>query len=220
MYPRVRNATTDAIAGVKRRGAEASSRFEPPPLPPPRHSPHHFSSHARIIPPRYQAMPLRHPVLAAASVALLAASAAAFAPQYGGAPALQQQQRAAASATALREGAGEEEFDISPGGTQKRIQAMVDDSPVLLFMKGSKIFPQCGFSNTAVQILQSFNIDFETVDVLADEAVRQGVKEFSQWPTIPQLYIGGEFVGGADIVQEMGLSGELQTMLDAAPKRK
>jgi len=80
--------------------------------------------------------------------------------------------------------------------TQERIQALVENHPVLLFMKGSKLFPQCGFSNTAVQILESFKIDFHTVDVLADEAVRSGVKDFSQWPTIPQLYVCGEFVGG------------------------
>ena len=84
----------------------------------------------------------------------------------------------------------------SPSGTQERIQALVDNHPVLLFMKGSRLFPQCGFSNTAVQILESFKIDFHTVDVLADEAIRSGVKEFSQWPTIPQLYVTGEFVGG------------------------
>ena len=80
--------------------------------------------------------------------------------------------------------------------TQNRIKEMVDENTVLLFMKGSKIFPQCGFSNTAVQILQSYDIDFHTVDVLSDEAIRQGVKEFSQWPTIPQLYLDGEFIGG------------------------
>jgi monothiol glutaredoxin len=78
---------------------------------------------------------------------------------------------------------------ISSGSssTQERIQALVDKYPVLLFMKGSKLFPQCGFSNTAVQILESFGIDFHTVDVLSDEAIRSGVKDFSQWPTIPAL---------------------------------
>ena len=101
-------------------------------------------------------------------------------------------------------------------GTQKRIQALVDAHPVLLFMKGSKIFPQCGFSNTAVQILQSFGIDFETVDVLADESIRQGVKDFSQWPTIPQLYVAGEFIGGSDIMIEMYQSGELGEMIEVA----
>jgi monothiol glutaredoxin len=83
-----------------------------------------------------------------------------------------------------------DEYQV-PEGTKERIQKLVDDNPVLLFMKGSKLFPQCGFSNTAVQILNSFGIPFETVDVLSDESIRQGVKEFSQWPTIPQLYVAG-----------------------------
>ena len=109
------------------------------------------------------------------------------------------------------------DFDcLHSQGTQKRIQALVDAHPVLLFMKGSKIFPQCGFSNTAVQILQSFGIDFETVDVLADESIRQGVKDFSQWPTIPQLYVAGEFIGGSDIMIEMYQSGELGEMIEVA----
>ncbi|KAL7452095.1 hypothetical protein ACHAWC_008232 [Mediolabrus comicus] len=100
--------------------------------------------------------------------------------------------------------------------TQDRIQDLVDNNPVLLFMKGSKLFPQCGFSNTACQILQSYNIDFESVDVLADEEIRQGVKIFSQWPTIPQLYVCGEFVGGSDIMIEMYQSGELGEMIEKA----
>ena len=100
--------------------------------------------------------------------------------------------------------------------TKERIQGLVDDHPVLLFMKGSKIFPQCGFSNTAVQILTSYQIDFHTVDVLADEAIRQGVKDFSQWPTIPQLYVAGEFIGGSDIMIEMYQSGELGEMIEKA----
>ena len=77
----------------------------------------------------------------------------------------------------------------TPEDTKERIQALVDNHPVLLFMKGSKLFPQCGFSNTACQILQSYDIDFHSVDVLSDQAVREGVKEFSMWPTIPQLYV-------------------------------
>lgn len=77
----------------------------------------------------------------------------------------------------------------TPEDTKERIQALVDNNPVLLFMKGSKLFPQCGFSNTACQILQSYDIDFHSVDVLSDEAIRQGVKDFSMWPTIPQLYV-------------------------------
>ena len=74
-------------------------------------------------------------------------------------------------------------------GTQERIKELVENHPVLVFMKGSKLFPQCGFSNTACQILGSFDIDFHAVDVLSDEAIRSGVKDFSQWPTIPQLYV-------------------------------
>ncbi|KAL7522427.1 hypothetical protein ACHAWX_007118 [Stephanocyclus meneghinianus] len=100
--------------------------------------------------------------------------------------------------------------------TQARIQSLVDTHPVLLFMKGSKLFPQCGFSNTACQILQSYNIDFETVDVLSDEDIRQGVKVFSDWPTIPQLYVCGEFIGGSDIMIEMYQSGELGEMIEKA----
>jgi len=95
-----------------------------------------------------------------------------------------------------------------------RIQELVEKHPVLLFMKGTKIFPQCGFSNTASQILHSFNIEFHAVDVLADEAIRQGVKEYSSWPTIPQLYVGGEFIGGSDIMIEMYQSGELGELIE------
>eukprot|EP01082_Thalassiosira_pseudonana_P009628 g8581.t1 g8581 contig3:423781-424357(-) len=100
--------------------------------------------------------------------------------------------------------------------TNDKIQSLVDENPVLLFMKGSKLFPQCGFSNTACQILQSYNIDFHTVDVLADDEVRQGVKVFSDWPTIPQLYVCGEFIGGSDIMIEMYQSGELGEMIEKA----
>jgi monothiol glutaredoxin len=77
----------------------------------------------------------------------------------------------------------------TPEDTKERIQALVENNPVLLFMKGSKLFPQCGFSNTACQILQSYDIDFHSIDVLSDEAIRTGVKDFSMWPTIPQLYV-------------------------------
>ena len=95
--------------------------------------------------------------------------------------------------------------DASP--THERIRTLVESNSVLLFMKGSKLFPQCGFSNTACQILQSYGIDFQTVDVLADDEIRQGVKTYSQWPTIPQLYVCGEFIGGSDIMIEMYQSG-------------
>lgn len=108
--------------------------------------------------------------------------------------------------------------DFFDGGdlTQVRIAAMVEEYPVVLFMKGNKLFPQCGFSNTATQILSSFGIDFHTVDVLADENIRQGIKIFSEWPTIPQLYVAGEFIGGSDIMIEMYQSGELGEMIEKA----
>ena len=97
---------------------------------------------------------------------------------------------------------------------QARIGALVAANPVLLFMKGTPLFPQCGFSSTAIQILERLGVEFETVDVLADPEVRAGVKDFSDWPTVPQLYIGGEFVGGSDIMMEMYQSGELADLLE------
>jgi monothiol glutaredoxin len=97
-----------------------------------------------------------------------------------------------------------------------RIGQLVSSTPVVLFMKGTPMFPQCGFSSTAVAILERLGVEFEGVDVLADPAIRQGVKEFSDWPTVPQLYIGGEFVGGSDIMMEMYQAGELSAMLDEA----
>ena len=96
---------------------------------------------------------------------------------------------------------------------QDRIQGLVDANPVLLFMKGSPPFPQCGFSSRAVAILNHLGVDFESVDVLQDQGVRQGIKAFSDWPTIPQLYVKGEFVGGSDIMMEMYESGELAQLL-------
>jgi monothiol glutaredoxin len=104
----------------------------------------------------------------------------------------------------------------TPAGAQERVGALVENHPVLLFMKGSKLFPQCGFSNTAIQILQSYDIPFHTVDVLSDENIRSGVKDFSQWPTIPQLYVAGEFVGGSDIMIELYQTGELGEMIEKA----
>jgi monothiol glutaredoxin len=92
---------------------------------------------------------------------------------------------------------------------KQRIQQMIESHPVLLFMKGTKSFPQCGFSNTVVQVLKREGVEFETVNVLADPEIRQGIKDFSNWPTIPQLYVKGKFVGGCDIVTEMHTSGEL-----------
>jgi len=104
----------------------------------------------------------------------------------------------------------------TPEDTKERIQALVDNNPVLLFMKGSQLFPQCGFSNTACQILQSYDIEFHSVDVLGDEGIRTGVKDFSMWPTIPQLYVCGEFIGGSDIMIEMYQNGDLGEMIEKA----
>ena len=94
-----------------------------------------------------------------------------------------------------------------------RIKSDVAENPVVLFMKGSPVFPQCGFSARVVQILTHVGVKFKGIDVLQDPSIRQGVKDFSQWPTIPQLYVKGEFVGGCDIVSEMFESGELQDLL-------
>ena len=103
--------------------------------------------------------------------------------------------------------------------TRQRIDDLVKKNRVLLFMKGDRSYPQCGFSATVVQILDSLIPDYRTVDVLSDPAIRDGVKVYSQWPTIPQLYIDGEFQGGCDIVREMYASGELKDKLGAAPQR-
>jgi monothiol glutaredoxin len=98
--------------------------------------------------------------------------------------------------------------------THDRIRQQVSDNPVVLFMKGTPVFPQCGFSATVVQILSHLGVKFKGVDVLADSSVREGIKEFSSWPTIPQLYVKGEFVGGCDIIREMFETGELQQMFE------
>ena len=97
---------------------------------------------------------------------------------------------------------------------QDRIRQQITDAPVVLFMKGTPVFPQCGFSAAVVQILSHLGIKFKGVDVLADASVRQGIKEFSNWPTIPQLYVKGEFIGGCDIIREMYETGELQQVLE------
>ena len=97
-----------------------------------------------------------------------------------------------------------------------RIDAVVKNNQVVLFMKGTPLFPQCGFSSRAVAIMERLGVDFESVDVLQDQAVRQGIKTYSDWPTIPQLYVGGEFVGGSDIMMEMYESGELAELLQGA----
>ena len=94
-----------------------------------------------------------------------------------------------------------------------RIAEIVGTNSVVLFMKGTPLFPQCGFSSTAIAILERLNVAFEGVDVLADQEIRQGIKEYSDWPTIPQLYIKGEFVGGSDIMMEMFQSGELKQLM-------
>ena len=97
-----------------------------------------------------------------------------------------------------------------------RIQDLIDKNKVLLFMKGNKSIPQCGFSSRVVGLLKTEGVPFETVNVLADPELREGIKQFSNWPTIPQLYVNGKFVGGCDIVTEMHESGELATELKAA----
>lgn len=100
------------------------------------------------------------------------------------------------------------------------IQAVIKDqvtsNPVVLYMKGTPKFPQCGFSNLATQILNACNAQYVAIDVLADQNIREGIKAYANWPTIPQLYINGEFVGGSDIMRAMYESGELQTLLNAA----
>lgn len=104
--------------------------------------------------------------------------------------------------------------------THEKIDQIVKGHPVVLFMKGTAQFPMCGFSGRAIQILKAVGVDtrtLKTVNVLDDAEVRQGIKEYSNWPTIPQLYVKGEFVGGSDILMEMYESGELQQMLNASP---
>ncbi|MBM5784356.1 MAG: Grx4 family monothiol glutaredoxin [Vulcanococcus sp.] len=100
--------------------------------------------------------------------------------------------------------------------TKQRIEQLIGSSPVFVFMKGNKLMPQCGFSNNVVQILNALAVPFETFDVLSDPEVRQGIKEFSDWPTIPQVYVNGEFMGGSDILIEMYNSGELREKLAVA----
>lgn len=100
--------------------------------------------------------------------------------------------------------------------TQQRIESLITSSPVFVFMKGNKLMPQCGFSNNVVQILNSLGVPFETFDVLSDMEIRQGIKEYSEWPTIPQVYVKGEFIGGSDILIELYNSGELRETLTVA----
>lgn len=97
-----------------------------------------------------------------------------------------------------------------------KIDKLVSENKIMVFMKGSKLMPQCGFSNNVVQILNTLGVPYETLDILADPEIRQGIKEYSNWPTIPQTYINGKFVGGSDIVIELYQSGELQQMVEVA----
>ncbi|WP_309745103.1 MULTISPECIES: Grx4 family monothiol glutaredoxin [unclassified Chamaesiphon] len=100
--------------------------------------------------------------------------------------------------------------------TAERIGKTIADNKIVVFMKGNKLMPQCGFSNQVVQILNILGVPYETVDVLADQDIRQGIKEYSNWPTIPQVYINGEFVGGSDVMTEMYQKGELQQLVEVA----
>ena len=99
---------------------------------------------------------------------------------------------------------------------QTKIDNLLKDNKIVVFMKGSKLMPQCGFSNNVVQILSTLAVPLETVDILADNEIRQGIKEYSNWPTIPQVYVNGEFIGGSDILIEMYQKGDLQQMVEVA----
>jgi monothiol glutaredoxin len=99
---------------------------------------------------------------------------------------------------------------------QERINNLVNQNKIVVFMKGNRLMPQCGFSNNVVQILNMLAVPYETVDVLDDYEIRQGIKEYSSWPTIPQVYINGQFVGGSDILIELYQKGELQQMVEVA----
>ena len=100
--------------------------------------------------------------------------------------------------------------------TRSRIDQLINSHSIMVFMKGTKLMPQCGFSNNVVQILNSLGMNFETFDVLSDMEVREAIKEYSNWPTIPQVYVKGEFLGGSDILVEMYNSGELREKLEIA----
>ena len=100
--------------------------------------------------------------------------------------------------------------------TKNKIQNLVNSNPVMVFMKGTKLMPQCGFSNNVVQILNSLGVTFNTFDVLSDFEIREGIKEYSEWPTIPQVYLKGEFLGGSDILIQMYNSGTLKEKIEIA----
>jgi monothiol glutaredoxin len=99
---------------------------------------------------------------------------------------------------------------------QSRIESLINQNKIMVFMKGSKLMPMCGFSNNVVQILNALGVPYETFDILEDPEVRQGIKDYSSWPTIPQVYINGEFIGGSDILIELYQKGELQQMVEVA----
>lgn len=99
---------------------------------------------------------------------------------------------------------------------KERIENFIQQNKIMVFMKGSKLMPMCGFSNNVVQILNSLGVPFETFDILEDQDMRQGIKDYSNWPTIPQVYISGEFIGGCDIMIELYQKGELQQMVEVA----
>ena len=98
--------------------------------------------------------------------------------------------------------------------TKNKIKNLIDSNPLMVFMKGNKLMPQCGFSNNVVQILNSLGVEFNTFDVLSDHEIREGIKEYSDWPTIPQVYLKGEFLGGSDILIEMYNSGALKEKIE------
>ena len=100
--------------------------------------------------------------------------------------------------------------------TKLKIEDLINSNPIIVFMKGTKLMPQCGFSNNVVQILNALGIHFETFDVLSDMEIREGIKEYSNWPPIPQVYLKGEFLGGSDILVEMYNSGELRDKIEIA----
>ncbi|MBE9063139.1 Grx4 family monothiol glutaredoxin [cf. Phormidesmis sp. LEGE 11477] len=100
--------------------------------------------------------------------------------------------------------------------TKARIDTLIEENKIMVFMKGTKLMPQCGFSNNVVQILNTLGAPYETTDVLADSEIRQGIKEYSNWPTIPQVYINGEFIGGSDILINMYNEGNLQETVEVA----
>jgi monothiol glutaredoxin len=100
--------------------------------------------------------------------------------------------------------------------TQQQIGDMIKQNKIMVFMKGNRLMPECGFSNNVVQILNILGVPYETFDILADGEVRQGIKEYSSWPTIPQVYINGEFIGGSDVMAELYQKGELQQIVEVA----